>query len=68
MSIYRLMTILLVIYIIGTALTFLSEITYKGRTISEVRKDYKSIIKRSSLMFLVLVFSSIIYYILLAIK
>lgn len=68
MNIYRLVTILIVIYIIGTALTFLSEITYKGRTISEVRKDYKYIIKRSSLIFLILVFSSIIYYVLLAIK
>ena len=50
------------LYIIGLFFTFLSEFTYKKRSLLEVREDFGKIIKKFTLIYFVFLISSLIYY------
>jgi len=57
----RVVLIYLGIYVVGLALSFVSEITYKKRAISDVRGDWKRIVRQASIIFCVFVVGSIVW-------
>ena len=59
---FNVIGIYLGIYIVGLFFTFLSEITYKKRKAKDVKNDFKSIFRRASIIYLVFVLASILYY------
>ena len=60
----KIVLIFLLIYIVGLFFTFLSEITYKKRKLSEVKKDYKRIWRDATLVYSVFVIATAIYFLL----
>ena len=54
--------IYLLIYVVGLLFTVLSEITYKRRTLKEVKENFKQIWIRASIIYLIFVIASICYY------
>jgi len=49
------------LYALALVFSFVSEVTYKKRSIAEVRQDWKGIVTRTSIMFAVLAVASIIW-------
>lgn len=49
------------LYVVALVFSFVSEVTYKKRSIAEVRQDWKGIVSRTSIMFAVFVVASIIW-------
>lgn len=52
----------LLLYVVGVFFTFLSEFTGKKRSLREIKKDYKNILKKFTLIYLIFVVASAIYY------
>ncbi len=50
------------IYLLILLLSFLSEVTYKKRTIAEVKNDAKSIIKKASIVYIVFIGATVFYH------
>ena len=52
----------LLLYVVGVFFTFLSEFTGKKRSLSEIRKDYKNILKKFTFIYLIFIVASAAYY------
>ena len=59
---WKIITIILVLYLIAIVLSFINEVTYKKRSPGDVIKDSKKIIIKTSLIFLIFILASIIYF------
>jgi hypothetical protein len=49
------------LYVIALVFSFVSEVTYKKRSIADVRQDWKRIVSRTTIIFAVFVIASIIW-------
>lgn len=49
------------LYIVALFFSFVSEVSYKKRSIADVRQDWKGIVYQTSIMFAVFVVASIIW-------
>ena len=58
----KIVLIFLTIYIVGLFFSFLSEITYKKRKFSEVKKDYKRIWRNATIVYCIFIAATAIYY------
>ena len=58
----KIVLIFLAIYVVGLFFSFLSEITYRKRTISEVKKDYRRIWRNATIIYCIFVVATSIYY------
>ncbi len=54
---------LIILYPVVVIMTLISEVAYGKRTISEIKDNAKSLIKRTTAIYILLVVSSIIYVI-----
>jgi Na+-transporting methylmalonyl-CoA/oxaloacetate decarboxylase gamma subunit len=57
----KLFFVFILLYLLILFLTFISEVTYKKRTIPEVRNDIKKIIMKTSILYLVFIAATIFY-------
>ncbi len=61
---WKFVFVLLVVFPICLLCSFISEITYKKRTLGEVKKDSKKIIRKTSFIYAVFVIATIVYQVL----
>ena len=57
----KLFSTFLLIYLLVLLFSFISELTYKKRTIAEIRNNAKSIVKNASILYFIFVVASIVY-------
>lgn len=50
------------IYVFAVSISFVSELTYKRRSLSAIKADAKGIIRRASLIFLVFLAATYVYW------
>jgi len=58
---FKIMLMYLGLFLMALIGTFVSEITYRKRTIQEVRRDWRQIARKTSLIFGVFVVASILW-------
>ena len=58
---FKLIIVLVLIYPIILLLSFVSEFTYKKKTIDEIKKDSKQIIRTTSISYAVFIIATIVY-------
>jgi urease gamma subunit len=64
MHILKNIIMLAILYIIAVIATFIGEITYKGRSVSEAVADWKRILARCSILLGIMCIATIIYTVL----